>query len=121
MKEWLYKWLPILCGCHCRSDRSFHWHGTPFPVCARCTGELVGGVAALLTCWFFRPDAWMAAVLMIPMLLDGGIQMATKYESTNWKRVVTGTLFGYGLCMLALLSFLAVFRFGYRIGAGMVN
>ena len=42
MIPWLYKWLPIVFGCHCRPDRSFYWKGKKFPLCARCTGELAG-------------------------------------------------------------------------------
>ncbi|HJB51594.1 MAG TPA: DUF2085 domain-containing protein, partial [Candidatus Oscillibacter pullicola] len=43
LRRWLWRWLPIIFGCHCRPDRSFHFRdGTPFPICARCTGELAG-------------------------------------------------------------------------------
>jgi hypothetical protein len=28
--------------CHQRPERSFHWNGTQFPVCARCTGLYAG-------------------------------------------------------------------------------
>ena len=42
MISWLYRWLPIFCGCHCRPDRSFFFRGRQFPVCARCTGMLLG-------------------------------------------------------------------------------
>ncbi|WP_334117834.1 DUF2085 domain-containing protein [uncultured Oscillibacter sp.] len=45
LRRWLWRWLPILFGCHCRPDRSFHFRdGTPFPICARCTGELAGNL-----------------------------------------------------------------------------
>ena len=48
LRRWLWRWLPILFGCHCRPDRSFHFRdGTPFPICARCTGELAGILAGL--------------------------------------------------------------------------
>ena len=48
LRRWLWRWLPIIFGCHCRPDRSFHFRdGTPFPICARCTGELAGILAGL--------------------------------------------------------------------------
>ena len=47
MKAWLYQWLPIVFGCHCRADRSFFWRGRQFPLCARCTGELAGFLCAI--------------------------------------------------------------------------
>lgn len=48
-------------------DRSFHFRdGTPFPICARCTGELVGILAGLATWWAVHPPAGVAAVLLVP-------------------------------------------------------
>ena len=104
MVDWLYKWLPIICGCHCRDDRSFHYHGRRFPVCARCAGELLGIAVCLITCLLYLPPAWAAALAMVPMVADGTVQLLTRYESTNFRRVVTGFLFGYALCALFLLS-----------------
>jgi len=34
--------------CHQRPDRSFHLHGVPLPVCARCVGIYVGAAIASL-------------------------------------------------------------------------
>lgn len=117
MISWLYKWLPILFGCHCRDDRSFHYHGRRFPLCARCTGELVGIVLGFVSCFFYLPPAWAAALLLVPLILDGSIQLLTRYESTNPRRVVTGLLFGYGLCILFVLLNISGFRFGRSLVA----
>lgn len=116
MVRWLYQWLPILCGCHCRADRSFHYKGKKFPVCARCTGEVCGALAAVCSVAFWHPPVWAAALLLIPMVADGTIQARTSYESTNPKRFITGLLFGYGLTTLFLLSLSAAFFFGVRLG-----
>ena len=116
MIPWLCRWLPIILGCHCRADRSFFWHGKQFPVCARCTGELVGAVVALILCFFQRPAAWIPLALMVPMIADGFIQLTTRYESTNPRRFSTGLLFGYGAMTLFILSIIASVRFGYRLG-----
>ena len=112
----LYRWLPIILGCHCRADRSFFWRGKQFPICARCTGELVGMIAGLVLCFFPRPAVWVMPVLMVPMIADGLIQLKTAYESTNPRRFVTGVLFGYGLMTLLIVSFIATYRLGYRFG-----
>lgn len=34
--------------CHQRPERSFHYHGSQLPVCARCLGLYVGGLAGVL-------------------------------------------------------------------------
>lgn len=119
MRTWLYKWLPIVFGCHCLDKRSFHYKGQRFPLCARCTGELVGILAALGSIAFVRSPLWMLPVLMVPMVLDGGIQMFTSYESGNIRRLITGMLFGFALTDVFLRSTAAVFRYGVALGERM--
>ena len=55
-------------------------------------------------------------ILVLPLILDGGIQMFTSYESNNFKRFVTGLLFGYGLFMFIAVSTVATFKFGQHMG-----
>lgn len=117
--RFIYKWLPIFCGCHQRPERSFFVRGYQMPVCARCEGELIGILAALIAIWFFRPPYWMMAVIMLPMIADGLIQGLTKYESTNWRRLITGILFGFGITMIALMFCIFVFKMGVLVGAGL--
>ena len=73
-------------------------------------------IAALLSCIFYRPPLVVVFILMVPMIADGLIQRLTAYESTNLKRVVTGTLFGYALVMLFILPAVPVLRFGIDLG-----
>lgn len=87
-----------------------------FPVCARCTGQLVGALAAVGLCAVYTPPVALLSVLLLPMIADGLIQQLTPYESKNWKRLLTGMLFGYAMMTLFLLSVAAAWRFGYRIG-----
>lgn len=112
---WCYKWLPIIFGCHCRADRSFFWKGRQFPVCARCTGELIGMIACLLTFWLYMPPLWLVLLLMVPLVVDGFTQLLTRYESTNPRRLLTGIPFGYAFLMLLLLWYRASYRFGYSL------
>lgn len=120
MTAWLYRVLPMVFGCHCREDRSFHWKGKRFPLCARCTGELAGILAAALSYGLLHPGPVAAALLLVPMVVDGGMQAAGRYESTNLRRVVTGTLFGYGIVCLFLMSTAAVFRLGMSLGSRLI-
>ena len=117
--RFMYKWLPIFCGCHQRPERSFFVRGYQMPVCARCEGELIGILAALSAIWFFRPPYWVMAVIMLPMIADGLIQGLTRYESTNWRRLITGILFGFGITMIALMFCIFVFKMGVLVGAGL--
>ena len=115
MIPWLYKWLPIIFGCHCRDDRSFHYHGKKFPICSRCTGELIGILLCAITGFFWLPGTLASFILLLPLLADGCIQLKTAYESTNFRRIITGILFGYGLCSLFFISTIAAFQFGYHL------
>lgn len=117
MKAWIYKWLPICFGCHCRPDRSFFYKGQQLPLCARCTGEFFGILLGMVLIFFFRPPAWIPGLLAVPLVLDGTVQYFTAYESNNLKRVITGFLFGYALFTLAALICMAGFRHGRHLAS----
>ena len=117
--RFMYKWLPIFCGCHRRPERSFFVKGYQMPVCARCEGELIGILAALIAVWFLRPPYWLMAVMMVPMAADGLIQGLTKYESTNLRRLITGILFGFGITMFVIMFLISVFKMGVLVGSGL--
>ncbi|MBC3517186.1 DUF2085 domain-containing protein [Neobittarella massiliensis] len=91
-------------GCHQMPKRSFFIHGYQFPVCARCTGLLVGNILSILLIPVIQPKA-VAVILLLPLALDGLTQLANWRESTNWLRFLTGVLGGYGL-YTAFLSLL---------------
>lgn len=97
MERFLYKWLPLIFGCHCRSDRSFFFRGKQFPICARCTGLGIGFLCSVIGLWFFRLSVFWGVILMLPMIIDGTLQKKTDYESNNLLRLITGILFAYGL------------------------
>ena len=113
------KYLPIVFGCHCRSDRSFSYKGKQFPICARCTGELIGFLLAPMAWFLYRPPIVVLVLMILPLMADGIIQKATSYESTNIRRVITGALFGYAAMTLFLMSVVAVVRKGFQLGLKM--
>lgn len=89
------RFLQIFFGCHARPDRSFYFHGKQFPICARCTGELVGMLAGILVAVCFGiPSFWIVCLMMLPLVVDGFTQRLTAYESNNIRRLWTGILFG---------------------------
>ena len=113
--ELLQKWLPIIFGCHGKAERSFFINGKQFPICARCTGELIGIIMIAITYWFYHLPTLYAIFLLFPMILDGGIQLFTKYESNNYLRFFTGFLFGYSLFQLFFSSLIATYWYGYHL------
>lgn len=115
------KWMPIVFGCHCRPDRSFFWKGKQFPVCARCTGEAVGMLICIPLFLFWRPDIRISFALMIPMLIDGFTQKLTSYESTNFRRFITGFLFGIGLVGIIANTTIFCFSSGVKYGKALRN
>ncbi len=89
------RFLRIFFGCHARPDRSFYFRGKQFPICARCTGELIGMLLGILVaCCFGCPSFWVACLMMLPLVADGFTQKLTAYESNNIRRLWTGILFG---------------------------
>lgn len=121
MEKKLYRWLPIIFGCHCRKDRSFFWKGKQFPICARCTGELAGIFITTCTYFFFHCSELISIILLIPLILDGFIQKFTSYESNNFTRFLTGLLFGFGFASLLFWSFSFVIGKGYLWGQHLRN
>ena len=88
-------------GCHQMATRSFFFKGFQFPLCARCTGILVGEiVACLLLLCNIHIDVFIAILLICPTVLDGMIQLLGKYESTNFKRLFSGLIAGIGLIFI---------------------
>ena len=87
----------------------------------RCTGELAGILASGLTFALWHPGWKPALLLLVPLVLDGGLQALTPYESGNGRRLVTGTLFGYGLTCLFFLSSLWVLELGMAFGTGWMD
>lgn len=115
MENFLYIWLPRIFGCHCLDSRSFYYKGTKFPICARCSGELVGIIFASFSFFMFNITTLQSIILLFPMIIDGFFQMFTKYRSNNFKRFITGFLFGYGLTCLFIISTITAYNFGITL------
>ena len=116
VRKGIYKWLPIVFGCHCRADRSFFYRGRQFPVCARCTGLLFGFLLGVAMLFLYTPPVWVLVILALPMIADGLIQRFTAYESGNIRRLATGLLFGCAIVCLFSLSVHTVFLLGREVG-----
>jgi uncharacterized membrane protein len=87
-------------GCHQRPERSFFYKDFQFPVCARCTGVIIGYIISFIIIPFKRANLKLSVLLCIPMLADWAAQRAEIKESTNIRRLITGFLGGLGIMRL---------------------
>jgi len=94
--------------CHQMEERSYLINGNQIPICVRDLGLLLGfTVASLLSIWIDRRINWLwIAVLVTPIIIDGGVQLLTDYQSQNSIRLVTGFLGGAG----ALLGMMRIMQ-----------
>lgn len=88
--------------CHQLVERSFFVNGNQMPFCARDLGLFVGLAAGSGFVTFVRYKVNPVLVLLglVPIGLDGGLQLITSYESNNALRVMTGLLAGVALSLL---------------------
>ena len=87
--------------CHQMHERSFSYKGYQFPVCARCTGIFIGQIIGVLCIVLgLRIDFLWSIVLILPMAIDGLIQLMKIMESNNFRRFITGFISGVGYTYL---------------------
>jgi uncharacterized membrane protein len=72
------------------------------PFCARDMGIFVGLAVGMVVMLFLSPrfSLLVLAALVLPILVDGGLQYLGAYESTNAVRLATGMLGGAGVAYL---------------------
>ena len=88
-------------GCHQMEERSFHFKGYQFPVCARCTGVFLGEIIAIVLLLLgIKINIFMSIALLLIMGFDWFIQYIKLLQSTNIRRLITGTLAGLGLTFI---------------------
>jgi uncharacterized membrane protein len=89
-------------GCHQRPDRSFFINGYQMPVCARCTGVMIGYLLAF-PLFFLHSFSWLVSLAGCgSLLLDWGLQAMKLKNSSNTRRLLTGLSGGYGLMSIQL-------------------
>ncbi|MBM7649905.1 putative membrane protein [Bacillus ectoiniformans] len=95
------KVLHALFACHRLPERSFFHRGKQFPICARCTGILAGYLLGLIYAIVVGAiPLLIAGLLLLPLIVDGGLQYIGKWHSTNTRRFITGILAGVAVDFL---------------------
>lgn len=82
--------------CHQRPERSFHFWGAQFPVCARCAGIYVGAVIAAIAAAIrgkgdtsYVPRS-MVAIAVLPTVVTLMFEWTTGVMPGNWIRAAAG-------------------------------
>lgn len=97
--------------CHRLPERSFFFRGKQFPICARCTGIMIGYIIAIILAVFGIRihNLFIIILFALPLTIDGGLQYKNIIKSTNIRRCITGILFGFALIdFIIFMHFLAL-------------
>ena len=83
-------------NCHQLSHRSYSYNDNQMSFCARDTGIFIGLVLGFMYASRKKITLTLPLVIaaLLPIGLDGTIQLLTDYESTNPKRLITGLIAG---------------------------
>lgn len=95
-------------NCNLIASRSFFLNGNQMPVCARCLAIYAGMAVALLfsTRRVYMIKGWGLILGLVPIGIDGVVQLFGFYESNNPIRVLTGFLAGLTTGLAIALIFL---------------
>lgn len=88
--------------CHQIASRSYFLNGNEMPFCSRDLGLFIGLAAGfgLMAFYRYKVNPLYSILGLVPIGLDGGLQAATSYESTNPVRLLTGIIAGVALALL---------------------
>ena len=90
--------IGALSGCHQISERSFFFRKYQFPICSRCTGVLLGEFISLIQIIYVSKTSLNLYLTGLGiMYIDWLIQRVGIRSSTNFRRLITGIIGGYGL------------------------
>jgi len=99
-----------LYGCHQLASRSFFIFNRQLPLCARCSGVIIGSLFAYALFLFWTPPLLLCLVGLAVMFTDWLIQRLDIKESTNIRRFITGVIGGYSLATLFCMGIVFVYR-----------
>lgn len=96
--------------CHQLAERSYFLNGNQMPFCARDLGLFIGLAAASAFALFFwfTVNPLLLLIGLVPLVVDGGLQLVTSYESSNVLRLATGIVAGVALALILAQFLLAL-------------
>ncbi|HHT01513.1 MAG TPA: DUF2085 domain-containing protein [Firmicutes bacterium] len=96
--------LQAMFMCHRLPERSFFVRGRQLPLCARCSGILVGYLIGIVCLVYCGTPHWLWPFLLLaPLAVDGVGQYLGYWISNNPRRFASGILAGWGTVFLFVL------------------
>lgn len=103
---WLFLMKLFSTTCHQKANRSFFFNNYQFPICARCTGLLIGYILGIISILFnFKISINLSLFFMVIMFIDWFIQHKQILYSTNIRRLLTGLFCGFGIINILAIIF----------------
>ncbi|MDP1551877.1 MAG: DUF2085 domain-containing protein [Methanobacteriaceae archaeon] len=91
--------------CHGLPDRTIYFRNKAFPLCARCTGTLIGVFTLpIYHMEIMSPSIGLIVLFASPAIVDAFTQLIGFRESNNKLRLITGFLLGASLSALIVIS-----------------
>lgn len=100
-KMWVNSMKFFSTSCHQKRERSFFVKGYQFPVCARCTGLYIGYFLGIFNL-ILSINIYYLFSLTIPFVLDTTLQYGFNIMSNNFRRIISGILFGFFLTAILI-------------------
>jgi uncharacterized membrane protein len=91
--------------CHGLPDRTIYFRNRAFPLCARCTGTLIGVFTLpIFHMEIISPSMVLIVLFASPAIVDAFTQLRGGRESNNKLRLITGFLLGVSLSALIVIN-----------------
>jgi uncharacterized membrane protein len=91
--------------CHGLPDRTIYFRNNAFPLCARCTGTLIGVLTLpIFHMEMMHPSIGLIVLFAAPAIFDAFTQFIGFRKSNNKLRLVTGFLLGTSISALIVIS-----------------
>ncbi|NYZ79081.1 DUF2085 domain-containing protein [Candidatus Micrarchaeota archaeon] len=106
--------------CHQLPERSLELFGQYMPICSRDTGLFLGVFIACVASFYSRrlpsilKSSWLAVLSVVPLGIDGLIQLLGFWESTNDIRLATGLFAGFCISYYTVNVFIGEPKFSRR-------
>jgi len=83
--------------CHALPERSFLIGKYQLPLCSRCTGIFIGILFSMILMNHVNIPLFLSILFVLPLIIDGFLQLFNFRVSNNLTRSFTGLLFGLAL------------------------